>query len=205
MRFGPGRQGSGRPRTSQHLALLLQRRHSVVQCGRLGAQQQAGGGRAHRQQQAQRAQYSGPAARAGVLCASPARWALVCAHGDQPALCRRCGRRRLQVGGCGDRRPSGLGSRTPPSSPAPKQRPLRAVLSMQIDPARKGAGTHPGEERPVGEGGGPRRSPALRLWVLATPVLASASQCPATSTQGARRVWSRLSCSPPEVAARFVS
>ena len=39
--------------------------------------------------------------------------------------------------------------RTPPSPlPAPPQRPLWAVSSMQIDPARKGAETHPGEERP---------------------------------------------------------
>ncbi|MEJ1272893.1 hypothetical protein NN561_003751 [Cricetulus griseus] len=55
---------------------------------------------------------------------------------------------------------------------------------MQIDPARKGAGTHPGEERPVGEGGGPWRSPDPRLRVLATRVPACVPQCPAATTRG---------------------
>ena len=57
--------------------------------------------------------------------------------------------------------------RTPPTPlPAPPQRPLWAVSSMQIDPARKGAGTHPGEERPrrpgAARGRGREGSPLLR-------------------------------------------
>lgn len=98
----------------QQLALLLQRRHSAMQGGRLGSQQETGGRRAHRQQQAQRAQRPRPAARSGVLRASSARRALARAHGDPPALRRRCGPGRLQVGGCGAPRPGGRGSRTPP-------------------------------------------------------------------------------------------
>jgi hypothetical protein len=63
VRFGPGGR---RPRAPQQLALLLERRHPALQRGRLGAQQQAGGRRAHGQQQAQHAQRPRPGRRRGT-------------------------------------------------------------------------------------------------------------------------------------------
>lgn len=75
MRLGPGGQGARRPRAPQQLPLLLERLHPALQRGRLGAQQQTGGRRAHGEQQAQRAHRPGPGRRRG---APPAATAAAC-------------------------------------------------------------------------------------------------------------------------------
>lgn len=67
---------------------------------------------------------------------------------------------------------------------------------MQIDPARKGAGTHPGEERSAGEGGGAPPALAKRVPKHEPPY-------PAAATRGALRAGTRLCRRPPEAATLF--
>lgn len=85
MRLGPGGQSARRPPAPQQLLLLLQGRYPALQRGRLGAQQQAGGRRAHGEQQAQRAQRPGPGRRPGAPPAAARGAALARVAAGAPA------------------------------------------------------------------------------------------------------------------------